>query len=331
MVFVYPPGGSAVVDTGPEPLTVAVVEDLLLIDPVTGADAAVAPAVLATLRLPPESRPCRSVLSLGTPFCVDLALLGVHLARQRRLAAGAAGAHTARLLATGINPRSDRDGHDPQRATGTCRILVRLPGPGPAEPVRAHLRAWLPLLHALAVNSPFFAGTDTGHASWRMMQAQSRAAGPRARGHAGSRVTGSVLELQVGDAGLTTMDTVLMAGLVRLLVATILGDVRAGRPARPVAGPLASAAHWRAAHEGLDGTLIDLRQGRRRPAWDVLDDLVRQVRPALQQHYDLEIVVAELARLRYTGTGATRQRRCYRRTGDIRAMLTELADHTATC
>jgi len=117
---------------------------------------------------------------------------------------------------------------------------------------------------------------------------------------------------------------VLVAGLVRALVRNALDDIAAGRPALRVADHLLRAAHWNAAHSGLARTLLDPRDGRARPAWDLVDDLCATVKAALCGLGDEELVHESLARLRRDGTGAQRQRRIYQRAHDIGAVLTAL-------
>ncbi|CCH19831.1 Protein of unknown function (probable artifact) [Micromonospora lupini str. Lupac 08] len=56
---------------------------------------------------------------------------------------------------------------------------------------------------------------------------------------------------------------------------------RADVPAPRLRTCLLAAAHWRAAHEGLDGQLIDLRFGGSRPAWELVEELLTRVGPAL--------------------------------------------------
>ena len=110
----------------------------------------------------------------------------------------------------------------------------------------------------------------------------------------------------------------------------------APRPAASAASPIEdvrdcvlSAAHWRAAREGLDRTLVDLRLGGMlQPAWVVVDELVATVSPALLRHGDIELVVTQLARPRSQGTGAVRRRRIHARTQDIAAVLADLARQT---
>jgi gamma-glutamyl:cysteine ligase YbdK (ATP-grasp superfamily) len=105
-------------------------------------------------------------------------------------------------------------------------------------------------------------------------------------------------------------------------------DELAGAPTSPVRDCEVAAAHWRAAREGLDGALMDLRLGTLRPAWDLVDELMATVSPALLRHGDVELVVRQLARLRRHGTGATRQRDVHARTGHLRAVLADLAEQT---
>ncbi|MEV4639683.1 glutamate--cysteine ligase [Actinoplanes sp. NPDC049548] len=237
-----------------------------------------------------------------------------------------------------------------------CHVHVGVPDRELAVQVCNHLRPWLPVVQALTVNSPVHAGADTGHASWRSMQLERwPSMGPTPRfdsaedydrtvealimsgvmldpsmvyWYARPSVHYPTVEIRVGDVCPTVDDTILVAGLIRALVATVVDDVRAGRPAPELRDCLVSAAHWRAAHEGLDGTLTDLRSGRVRPAWDLVDELFAAVSPALLRHGDLSLVGAQLDRLRRQGTGATRQRRILRESGGLGAVLDELARQT---
>ncbi|WP_422740516.1 carboxylate-amine ligase [Micromonospora sp. WMMD729] len=245
--------------------------------------------------------------------------------------------------------------HDP--AVCGCHVHVGLPDRELAVQVCNHLRVWLPVVQALTTNSPLHDGYDTGHASWRSMQLERwPSIGPTpyfdsvadydrtvdeliAAGimldaamvywYARPSSAYPTVEVRVGDVCPTVDDTVLVAALVRSLVATLADDVRAGVPAPGLRDCLVAAAHWRAAHDGLDGELIDLRAGGARPAWDLVDDLMATIAPALLRHGDLGYVLAQLARLRRDGTGATRQRRVLDETGDLRAVIDDLATQTA--
>jgi carboxylate-amine ligase len=192
------------------------------------------------------------------------------------------------------------------------------------------LWVWLPVMRALTANSPFRAGADTGHASSRSMHL-AHPPGAGATPHFASPLisAGPAVEVRVGDICPTADDTVLVAALIRALVATMIEDDRDGAPVEQVRDSVLSAAHWRAARDGLDGTLLDLRLGGvLRPAWELVDELLATVSPALLHHGDVELVVTQLARLRRHGTGAARQRRVHGRTGDLNAVLADLGRQT---
>ncbi|MET7947016.1 glutamate--cysteine ligase [Micromonospora sp. NPDC005324] len=245
--------------------------------------------------------------------------------------------------------------HDP--AVCGCHVHVGLPDRELAVQVCNHLRVWLPVVQAITTNSPLHDGYDTGHASWRSMQLERwPSIGPTpyfdsaadydrtvdeliAAGimldaamvywYARPSSTYPTVEVRVGDVCTEVDDAVLVAALVRSLVATLADDVRAGVTAPDVRDCLVAAAHWRAAHDGLDGELIDLRAGGTRPAWALVDELMAVIAPALLRHGDLGYVLAQLARLRRDGTGATRQRRVLERAGDLHAVLGDLVARTA--
>ncbi|GIM93636.1 carboxylate-amine ligase [Paractinoplanes toevensis] len=239
-----------------------------------------------------------------------------------------------------------------------CHVHVGVPNRALAIEVGNHLREWLPVVQALTANSPLYQGADTGYASWRSVQLQRwPSLGPTPHTDSAAdydrtvaamvssgvmlddsmvlwysrpSATYPTVEVRVSDAGLTVDDTVLLAGLVRALVATIRDDIAAGRPALRIPDDLLRAAHWNAARTGLDGTLTDLRSRRARPAWSVVDELVAYVGPALHHQGDREVVEAQLARIRRDGTGAARQRQILRAGGDIGAVLDRLAELTVS-
>jgi carboxylate-amine ligase len=335
--------------------TVGVEEEYLLIDPDTGQNAPVVQKVLAALpeAVREQSRLefRHSMLEMVTPVCAGLPDLRRSLTGMRRAAAEAAAEAGARLVAVGATPVADPvrepTGNDRFHAIARhygpiaydaavcgCHVHVGVPSRDAAVRVCTRLRPWLPLIQALAANSPLYHGVDTGHASWRSLQLKRwPALGPTpAFGtpadfdrtvqtlvassamlddsmvlwYARPSANWPTVEVRVADVCLTAADTVLVAGLIRALVATLLAEPG---PLGAVADHVLEAAHFNAAHAGMEGTLLDTRTCTARPAWDLADELVAAVTPALERHGDLEIVQAELARVRAQGTGAARQRR----------------------
>lgn len=239
-----------------------------------------------------------------------------------------------------------------------CHVHVGVDDRDTAVKVCNHLRPWLAIVQALCSNSPLHAGLDTGYASWRSMvfgQWPSTGLTPwrdseaeyiqlleqlidagmmmdvaMAYWYARPSLSYPTVEVRIGDAAATAAEAALTAGIVRGLVASVLDDIAAGTPPEAVTAEMLTAAHWRAAHEGMSGTLLDPRSGRTRPAWDLVDDLMVKISAPLDRHGDLDSVERGLKRIRENGTGADRQRRVFQAAGSVDAVLDYLAAETVS-
>jgi carboxylate-amine ligase len=235
-------------------------------------------------------------------------------------------------------------------------VHVSVPDPETGVQILNHLRPWLPILQAATANSPLSGGHDTGYASWRsvlwerwptvgpapylesveqyeMLVSDLIASGAMLdKGmlywYARLSANYPTVEIRIGDVCPTTDDAMLLAALARGLVATLLPEVRDGRPASNVPHPLLMAAHWRAAHDGLEGVNIDMATRETRPAWRLLRQLFEYVSPELERHGDLELASELLGRLRSGGTGAARQRALLSRHGTVADVVDWLAAAT---
>ncbi|MHB1809378.1 MAG: carboxylate-amine ligase, partial [Solirubrobacteraceae bacterium] len=180
------------------PFTVGVEEELFLVDPVSGAQINAADAVQARIAsiagtVERELHACQ--VELITEVCESVAD-AVEMLRALRAAVLATGAG---LLGSGTHPSAaegdaaitDKDRYERIRyllgdAVATpvagLHIHVGMPDAGTAIRVFNGLRRHLPLLQALAANSPFRHGRDTGLASARdvTMRAWPRSGVPRA-------------------------------------------------------------------------------------------------------------------------------------------------------
>ncbi|MBT2488617.1 glutamate--cysteine ligase [Streptomyces sp. ISL-96] len=240
---------------------------------------------------------------------------------------------------------------DDEQCACACHIHVGVPDLATALQISNRLRPWIPVLIALTGNSPFWAGRDTGYASWRTTTwGRWPVAGPppyfESPSHfedlvAGFITNGSVmdrgglywdirpshhvptLEFRVADATATPGETVLLAGLIRAMTATALQAIAAGDPVFRPGPEMLRAACWRAARDGLAGQGIDLSTGGLSPAIGQVDQLLSWLQPALENHGDTEMVNTLWSRLRAAGSGADRQRAAYQR----RASLTDVIDH----
>jgi carboxylate-amine ligase len=259
-------------------------------------------------------------------------------ARLIAVGTGPAAGQNARLVDNDRYHRMREHFGDLSPGQGMCgtHVHVSIPDPETGVQILNHLRPWLPVLQAATANSPLFAGRDTGYSSWRsMMWERWPTVGPtpylRSHEHyltlvADLEASGAMLdegmlywyarlsasyptvEIRMGDVMPGADDAVLLAALTRALVATLLREVRGGAEAPDVEHPLLMAAHWRAAHDGLEGLNIDMATRQTRPAWRLLRQLFDYVRPELERHGDLATATLLLGRLREHGTGAARQR-----------------------
>ncbi|PTA42513.1 glutamate--cysteine ligase [Micromonospora sp. RP3T] len=235
-------------------------------------------------------------------------------------------------------------------------VHVGVPDPDTGVLVLNHVRPWLPILQAVTTNSPFSRGEDTGYASWRSIEWErwpSVAPTPYLESHehyqrlirqliaSGVMLDEGMLywyarlsakyptvEIRIGDVCPSVDDAVLVAALVRGLVATALTDIAAGRRAVNTDHHLLVAAHWRAAHDGLEGQGVDLTDGELRPAWELLERLVDRIRPELERHGDLDRVTELLDGLRRHGSGAARQRAVFAKTGKLVDVVADVARQT---
>lgn len=235
-------------------------------------------------------------------------------------------------------------------------VHVGVPDPDTGVRVLNHVRPWLPILQAVTTNSPFSRGADTGYASWRSIEWErwpSVAPTPYLESHehyqrlirqliaSGVMLDEGMLywyarlsakyptvEIRIGDVCPSVDDAVLVAALVRGLVATALTDIAAGRRAVNTDHHLLVAAHWRAAHDGLEGQGVDLTDGELRPAWELLERLVDRLRPELARHGDLDRVTELLDGLRRHGSGAARQRAVFAQTGKLVDVVADVARQT---
>ncbi|MFS8098971.1 glutamate--cysteine ligase [Lentzea alba] len=233
-----------------------------------------------------------------------------------------------------------------------CHVHVGVPDVDEAIRVSNHIRPWLPALLLLAANSPFFNGRDTRYASWRTVvwsrwpvvgvpphfrdvreyhELVGRLVDAEVVTDAGmiywfvrpSRHVPTV-EVRVADVAMTVPEALLQAALTRALVSVALESER--QPC--VSDVLLRTACAQAALVGPDGRCLDPFSGKASEGWNLVDDLVRHVSPALRAAGDLGFVQGQMSWLRAHGGGAARQRRVLRERGELSAVVDHLAAAT---
>ncbi|BCB90483.1 carboxylate-amine ligase [Phytohabitans suffuscus] len=352
-------------------------EEFLVVDPVSRAVVPEAAAVVGLARERLGDRVAGEITKIQvetrTEPCHDLDKLHGQLVGARAEVAAAAAAQGLRVVATGTpvlgqvvpppiteGPRQDRGNatfrglHD-EVCVCAVHVHVELPDRDRAVLVSNHLRPYLPTLIALAANSPYWAGRDTGYASWRTISwGRWPVAGPPpyltcaaqydelvgTLLDAGALVdTGTIfwdvrpsahkptLEVRVADVPVTAEESALLAALVRGLVVAVLPAVDAGDPGPVVPAELLRLAYWRAARDGLGGDGVEVATGRLAPATVLARRLLEVARPALAGD-ELTRVTGWLDRLVGGGDGAARQRRAAG-DGGLRAVVDHLIAQTA--
>lgn len=334
-------------------------EEFLVVDPVSRAvvpkAAAVAERAAARLGGRVGGEITELQLETRTDPCDTADRLHEQLVEARRTAADAARSSGVAIVATGTpllgdvvpppitqGPRQDlgnatfRGLHD-DLAICALHVHVEIPERDLALMVSNHLRPCLPVLIALAANSPYWTERDTGYASWRtQIWTRWPVAGPPpyfdSAAHyerhvemlldAGALVdrgtifwdirpstTLPTLEIRAADVPVTATESAAIAALVRALAVVALGKARGGDPGPRVSAELLRLAYWRAARDGIEGHGIDVFTGSLVPALQLARDLVQAARPVLIEYGEADRVEDWLNRLEWEGCGAARQRR----------------------
>jgi carboxylate-amine ligase len=359
----------ATVGTADVPPRLGVEEEFLLLDPVGGGLLARAAQVRSRSRLYAEldqgevqHEMLLAQLETSTPVCETLPEVGGNLLRMRHALSDAAMREGCLLVAGASSPFAG--GAWPVPITDTPRytrmrqetqllsdeqlingLHVHVEILDDDERVEAlnRMRPWLPLLVALAANSPLWRGRDTGFSSWRyLVSARWPVSGvpPRFRDAEDYRhrtrdlvdrgmvadigqlywlVRASArfptLEVRACDVQMRADEAAALAGLVRAVVMTVLAESDAGLPTPAPPPELLEAAAWHAARYGLAGDVHDPHDLCLRPAAEVLHDALDYVKPALYRAGDQRYVSQVVDRMLDEGNGAIRVRRVLAESG----------------
>jgi carboxylate-amine ligase len=347
--------------------SVGVEEELFLVDPVTGGQINASAAVqsrLGSVEGEVERELHASQVELITDVCATAGEAGRALARLRAsvLATGTG------LLGSGTHPSAaegDSEITDKQRyerirellgdavatAVGGLHIHVGMPDPETAIRAFNGLRGHLALLQALAANSPFRHGRDTGLASAREVTIRGwpRSGVPRAVGDfedfrelAALLVRATevpdytwfwwklrphprlgTVEVRALDAQSSLKDT---ASLVALTHCLALHTAREGSGARAeLPAELLEESSFRAARYGVRARLPDA-DGTLRAVPELLERALALVE-AESRELDCGAELDHLATMIDVGGGAGRQRAVHRIAG-MDALLRELTSWT---
>ncbi|NUP47401.1 MAG: YbdK family carboxylate-amine ligase [Catenulispora sp.] len=363
----------------PEELTFGLEEEFVLVDSREPVSVPRAQALLARIgdrgegRVQPEFYQTQIETSTLPHKTTDE--LRVDLVQVRRQAADAAAGVGARLVASAAGVLTSRPMQitesprylkiarnfphvvaEIESESSGCHVHVGPLSRDEAVLLGTRVRPWLPLLQAIAANSPFAAGRDRHCASWRFFEFQRwPTVGPApvldgpGYEQVARRLTESgtildrkmiywfsrpserwpTLEIRVADVNPDPHVPLLIAVLLRGLVMTLLGELRAGRPVPGSDDHRLVQDHRLAAQLGLDAEGLDPLTGSVEPVSERLASLLEFSRPGLQMGYDVETACALRAAVSATAGGVGQQRADFRVRGSLADVVNGLAERTA--
>lgn len=343
-----------------ETFTMGVEEEYQIIDPITRELSPSSQALLSAAQQTLGERATTELqlaqVEAATPVCQTLQEVRQELTKMRREMITAAQGAGKQLVAAGTHPfahwKSQRI-TPKERYLGIvedyrqlarepifgCHVHIGLTDRKIALRVMNRARIWLTPLLALAANSPFWLGDDTGYASFRTLMwsrwptsGQPQFFRSLDEYHALLQAliqTGFIedatkiywdirlsenfptIEFRVTDCCMTVDETVMIVGLIRAIVQTCYTYIQRNEPAPDVRPELIRAAHWRAARDGIEKELIDVVEQRSLPATALIEKLLTTLRPALEAEQSWDEVAGLVRETLRRGNGAQRQRNIY--------------------
>jgi glutamate---cysteine ligase / carboxylate-amine ligase len=347
-----------------EPFTLGIEEELLLVDRETRRLAPIATDVLAAMEAHERAASHEvyaASIELRSPPRLDAEDAAREVAGLRAAARNAG----ATLIGAGLHPAGEL-GDVPLveseryrlvggtmrgliRRTPECALHIHVGMPDPDTAIRAFngLRSYLPLLVALAANSPMWFGHDSGLASARfaLVRSYPRRSVPRAfrdlDDYAGTiravAAAGDLadytyvwwdvrlhprlgtIELRELDAQSRIADAAAIAALVQALARHEAENRRDPEPSEAI-----SESSFRASRDGIEATLLD--DGELRPVREIARRTVDRVAPAARE-LGGERALEGIDRMLGEGGGAGRQRKALAE-GGMEAVLEQLVRDT---
>lgn len=216
-------------------------------------------------------------------------------------------------------------------------------------------RYFIPHILALSTNSPFWLGLDTGLKSYRckvfdkfprtnlpdyfssyseyenmvklLIQTNCIDNAKKIWWDLRPHPNFSTLEFRVMDLPMRLDETIAIAALIQATVAKLYKLYEANQGFRLYRRMLIMENKWRAARYGKDGKLIDFGKRIEVPFQSLMDeylDLVDDVVDELGSRNEINYIRTILER----GTGADRQLRVFRETGDLRKVVDYIIEET---
>jgi carboxylate-amine ligase len=361
----------------PQPLTLGIEEEFQLVDPTSRElKSHIEEMLVAGAHLGDQIKPelHRSVVEVGTPVCADIREARAAVRHLRGSLVQMADSGGVRIVAAGTHPFShwkDQEITDRERYVEIVNEMEDLARANLIFGLHVHVgiddrelqilvmnavRAFLPHLLALSVNSPFWCGRRTGvksvrstifkrfprtqipdyFRSWHEYQKfvdllvrtncidDAKKIWWDVRPHAHFKT----LEFRICDIPSRMDETIAIAALVQALVAKLIRLIESNLQTRIYERAVIMENKFRALKRGLDGSMIAFDLKGERPTRELVNevlDFVDDVVDDLGTRGEMS-VLREWVRI--GDTGADRQIAVWEKTHDLRAVVDFLVDET---
>jgi carboxylate-amine ligase len=218
-----------------------------------------------------------------------------------------------------------------------------------------HARYFVPHLLALSTNSPFWLGMDTGLKSYRckvfdkfprtnmpdyfpswgeyenyiklLIKTNCIDNAKKIWWDIRPHPFFSTIEFRVCDIPMRVEETIALAALIQATVAKLYKLYSANQGFRLYRRSLLMENKWRAARYGIEGKLIDFGKQIEVPESALIEEYLEFVDEVLDE-LDSRQEVEYIREIMKTGTGADRQLRVFRETGDMKAVVDYIIEET---
>jgi carboxylate-amine ligase len=322
-------------------------------------------------RVKPEMH--QSVVELGTDICGDVQMARQQVLDLRSQLASVAAHAGLKIASAGTHPFShwkDQLITEHERYATLVKDLQQIARINLIFGLHVHIgipdreqgidlmnqaRYFLPHLHALSVNSPFWLGENTGLKSYRQMifERFPRTGIPDVFESLSEYedyqkllvMTGCIdnakmiwwdirlhpffdtIEFRICDAQSRVDDTIALAALMQAIVAKLQKLRDQNTTFRSYPRRLLNENRWRASRYGIDGKLIDFGRRCEVDERDLLEEMLAFVATEVDElgsHAEL----AHIERIMREGTGADRQLQVWEATGDVTAVVDHIVRET---
>jgi carboxylate-amine ligase len=316
-----------------------------------------------------------SVVEVGTRVCKNIAEAKEDIYDLRRQMIRLADEHKLKLVAGATHPfadwRTQQIYPDPryQQVVKELQLAARanlifglhvhvgIEDREAAIRIMNSMRYFLPHIMALATNSPFWLGLNTGYKGYRAKVFENfpRTGIPDAflsysefENYVNLLIRTNCIdnakkiwwdirphpffntvEVRACDIPLRAEETVAIAALIQATAAYLYKLHESNQDFRQYARPLLMENKFRAVRYGLDGNLIDFGKQTEVPERELIEEYLAMIDPVVDE-LGSRWAIEGIRKIMQTGTGADRQLKVFEATkGDLKAVVDYMAQETA--